>query len=86
MTIDTILLMQEDGVLYLGIILLKKNPVFIWMSWNTHGKGINKIHWDRVFTTVIMKVKEDLHLIPFKLFIGNYVYRKWRKKRKLIND
>jgi signal peptidase I len=27
-------------------------PVFIWMSWDTHGKGFNKIRWDRLFTTV----------------------------------
>ncbi len=27
-------------------------PVFIWLSWDTNGKGINKIRWDRVFTTV----------------------------------
>ena len=27
-------------------------PVFIWMSWNTNGKGLNKIRWERLFTTV----------------------------------
>jgi len=27
-------------------------PVFIWMSWDTAGKGINKIRWSRLFTTV----------------------------------
>jgi len=27
-------------------------PVFIWMSWETNEKGINKIRWDRMFTTV----------------------------------
>jgi signal peptidase I len=27
-------------------------PVFIWMSWDTNGKGFNKIRWNRVFTTV----------------------------------
>jgi signal peptidase I len=27
--------------------------VFIWMSWDTNGKGFNKIRWDRVFTTVM---------------------------------
>ncbi len=27
-------------------------PVFIWMSWDTNGKGLNKIRWDRMFTTV----------------------------------
>jgi signal peptidase I len=27
-------------------------PVFIWMSLDPNGKGLNKIRWDRVFTTV----------------------------------
>jgi signal peptidase I len=27
-------------------------PVFIWMSWDTNGKGINKIRWSSVFITV----------------------------------
>lgn len=62
-------------------------PVFIWMSWNTHGKGINKIRWDRVFTTVNYEGERRSYLIPFLILLfGNYVYRKWRKKRKLIND
>ncbi|HSJ11506.1 MAG TPA: S26 family signal peptidase, partial [Gillisia sp.] len=28
-------------------------PVFIWMSWDANGNGfINKVRWDRLFTTV----------------------------------
>lgn len=27
-------------------------PIFIWMSWDTYGKGLDKIRWDRMFTTV----------------------------------
>jgi len=27
-------------------------PVFIWMSWDTNGKGFGKIRWERLFTTV----------------------------------
>ena len=27
-------------------------PVFIWLSWETNAKGINKIRWNRMFTTV----------------------------------
>ncbi len=27
-------------------------PVFIWMSWNSDGKGLEKIRWERLFTTV----------------------------------
>ena len=56
-------------------------PVFIWMSWNTHGKGINKVRWDRVFTTVNYEGERTSYLIPFLiLLLGNYGYRKWRKK------
>lgn len=27
-------------------------PVFIWMSWDSHGSGLGKIRWERMFTTV----------------------------------
>ena len=27
-------------------------PVFLWMSWDSNGKGLNKIRWERLFTTV----------------------------------
>lgn len=27
-------------------------PVFIWMSLDSNGKGLNKVRWERVFTTV----------------------------------
>ncbi len=27
-------------------------PVFIWMSWDSNAKGLKKIRWDRLFTTV----------------------------------
>ncbi|NHM06170.1 signal peptidase I [Flavobacterium sp. CYK-4] len=27
-------------------------PVFIWMSLDSHGSGLNKIRWERMFTTV----------------------------------
>ena len=29
-------------------------PVFIWMSWNTNGKGFNKIRWDRALLQPFM--------------------------------
>jgi signal peptidase I len=41
---------EDSWGLYPKIIVGK--PVFIWMSWDTNGKGFNKIRWDRVFTTV----------------------------------
>jgi len=27
-------------------------PVFIWFSWNSQGKGLDKVRWERLFTTV----------------------------------
>ena len=58
-------------------------PVFIWMSWNTNGKGLNKIRWDRVFTTVHADGPRRSYLIHFLiLLLLNYGYRKWRKRKK----
>jgi signal peptidase I len=58
-------------------------PVFIWMSWETNGKGLNKIRWDRVFTTVHGSGKRVSYLIPFiVLLLGWYGISKWRKRRK----
>lgn len=58
-------------------------PVFIWMSWNTHGKGLNKIRWDRVFTTVHADGPRRSYLIPFVvLLLLNFGYQKWKKRKK----
>ena len=60
-------------------------PVFIWMSWNQHGKGLNKIRWDRVFSTVHGDGERKSYLIYFIIFLAiNYVFRKWRKNRKKV--
>ena len=60
-------------------------PVFVWMSWNTNGKGImNKIRWDRLFTTV---GGDDEPVSYFKFFLilvaGWYIFSFFRKKRKI---
>jgi signal peptidase I len=58
-------------------------PVFIWMSWDTNGKGINKIRWDRVFTTVGGSGKRVSYLYYFlgllALWFGYDFYRKRKK-------
>ena len=59
-------------------------PVFIWMSWDTNAKGImNKIRWDRMFTTVSGEGKPISY---FKYFIillaGWYIFRYIRKRKK----
>jgi signal peptidase I len=62
-------------------------PVFIWMSWDTNGKGINKIRWERLFTTVggdgqpQSYFKYFLGLLAL-YFVGDYFWKK-RKASKV---
>jgi len=58
-------------------------PVFKWMSWNTHGKGFDKVRWNRVFTTVGGSGEPVSYFVPFLvvLFAG-IGFSKWRKRRK----
>ncbi|MFH6999169.1 signal peptidase I [Flavobacterium sp. FlaQc-57] len=61
-------------------------PVFIWMSWDTNGKGINKIRWSRVFTTVDGEGQPQSYFKYFLFilaayFVGEYFWRK-RKENK----
>jgi len=59
-------------------------PVFIWMSWNTNGKGLGKIRWERVFTTVGGNGKPTSYLYPFlglmAILYGVNVYRNKKKQ------
>lgn len=59
-------------------------PVFIWMSWDKNGKGLNKIRWDRVFTTV---GGDGNPVSYFKYFLmalaAWFVYDYLRKRKKL---
>ena len=61
-------------------------PIFIWMSWDTHGKGINKIRWDRVFTTVSGEGQPQSYfkyfLIALALYFGADYFLKKRKEKK----
>ncbi|QSW87591.1 MULTISPECIES: signal peptidase I [Flavobacterium] len=61
-------------------------PVFIWMSWDTNGKGINKIRWNRVFTTVDGEGQPQSYFKYFLIalalyFVGEFFWRK-RKQNK----
>jgi signal peptidase I len=61
-------------------------PVFIWMSWDTNGKGINKIRWSRVFTTVDGEGQPQSYFKYFLIilalyFVGDFFWRK-RKENK----
>ncbi|WP_268847618.1 signal peptidase I [Flavobacterium aestivum] len=61
-------------------------PIFIWMSWDTNGKGLNKIRWDRVFTTVSGEGQPQsyfkLFLIALAIFfVGEYFWKKRKVKK-----
>jgi len=61
-------------------------PVFIWMSWDTNGKGINKIRWNRVFTTVDGEGQPQSYFKYFLIllavyFVGEYFWRKRRENK-----
>jgi len=61
-------------------------PVFIWMSWDTNGKGINKVRWDRVFTTVNGQGQPQSYFKYFLIalglyFVGEYFWKKRKAKK-----
>ncbi|MCB9426775.1 MAG: signal peptidase I [Flavobacteriales bacterium] len=59
-------------------------PVFVWLSIDQDAKGImNKIRWDRLFTTVGGEGKPTSYLIPFLVLLGLYFgYDYFRSRRK----
>ncbi|MDI1307217.1 MAG: signal peptidase I [bacterium] len=63
-------------------------PIFIWMSWDTNGKGLNKIRWDRVFTTVSGEGQPQSYFKLFLLglvafFVGEYFWKKRNEKKNI---
>ncbi len=58
-------------------------PVLIWFSWETNEKGMKKVRWDRLFTTV---GGDGQPVSYFKYFIGAvllwFVVGFFRKKKK----
>lgn len=58
-------------------------PVFVWFSWDTNATGLNKIRWNRLFTTVS---GEGSPVSYFKYFLillaGWFVFNHFRKKKK----
>ncbi|MFN7098981.1 MAG: signal peptidase I [Flavobacterium sp.] len=62
-------------------------PIFIWLSIDPNGKGLNKIRWERVFTTVSGEGQPQSYLQLFLIglvvfFIGDYFWKK-RKASKV---
>jgi signal peptidase I len=61
-------------------------PVFIWMSWDTNGKGINKVRWNRVFTTVDGEGQPQSYFKYFLIllaiyFVGDFIWKKRRENK-----
>ncbi|WP_291097593.1 MULTISPECIES: signal peptidase I [unclassified Flavobacterium] len=61
-------------------------PVFIWMSWDTNGKGLGKIRWERLFTTVGGDGQPQSYFKLFLLalaafFVGEYFWKKRKEKK-----
>ncbi len=61
-------------------------PVFIWLSLDPHGKGLNKVRWNRVFTTVSGDGQPQSYFKIFLIllavyFVGSYFWEK-RKAAK----
>ncbi len=58
-------------------------PVFIWMSWDSFGKGFNKIRWERLFTTVGGSGEPRSYLYYFlALLAGWFIFSNYRKRKK----
>ena len=62
-------------------------PIFIWMSWDSNGKGINKIRWERLFTTVNGEGQPQSYfqyfLIALAIYFGlDYFLKKRREKKE----
>lgn len=63
-------------------------PIFIWLSIDPHGKGLNKVRWDRVFTTVSGEGQPQSYFKLFLLalvafFVGEYFWKKRKEKKNL---
>ncbi|MFD1316651.1 signal peptidase I [Namhaeicola litoreus] len=58
-------------------------PVFIWFSWNSDGKGLEKVRWGRLFTTVHGNGKPYSFFYWFLGFVAIwYGYSKFKDKKK----
>jgi len=57
-------------------------PVFIWMSWDKHSKGIKKIRGERVFTTVNGEGERTSYLWHFIAVVLLYQVVQFFRRRK----
>ena len=65
-------------------------PIFIWMSWDSNGKGImNKIRWERLFTTVSGEGQPQSYFKYFLVLISCLfwlviIFGEKKKKKEII--
>lgn len=58
-------------------------PVFIWFSWNSAGKGLDKIRWERLFTTVHGQGKPHSFFVYFVIAMLFYWgYKRYKKRMR----
>ena len=57
-------------------------PVFIWMSYDKHGKGMDKIRTDRVFTTVGGEGERRSYFWYFIVLVGVYQIVQFVRRKK----
>jgi signal peptidase I len=58
-------------------------PVFIWLSIEKNAKGLEKIRWDRMFTTVGGEGKPVSYFKYFLIVLGAwFVFDFFRKRKK----
>jgi signal peptidase I len=61
-------------------------PVFIWMSWDSNAKGLNKVRWDRLFTTVHGTGERVSYFYFFLILLGAYFVVDYFRKKKAAKD
>jgi signal peptidase I len=61
-------------------------PVFIWMSLDSHGKGLGKIRWERLFTTVGGEGQPYSYLKFFLIALAAYFGITYFMKKKKENS
>ncbi|MGI9531816.1 signal peptidase I [Lutimonas sp.] len=57
-------------------------PVFIWFSWNSDGQGLDKVRWERLFTTVGGSGKPISFFFPVLGLVLVLYGVNWFRKRK----
>ncbi|MCQ0110093.1 signal peptidase I [Zhouia amylolytica] len=57
-------------------------PVFVWMSWDSNASGLDKIRWERLFTTVNGDGKPVSYFKYFVILLVGYLIFAEIKKRK----